>query len=122
MARPKTLKPKYCLNKIDGRAFVTLSGKRKYLGNHGTQASRDEYDRVVGEWIATGRQGAAGRADQPVGTTVSTVIAAFWTHAQTYYAACIRQDGKVTGELDNYRLALKPLRRLYGATPAEKTS
>ena len=35
MARPKTLKPKYCLNQIDGRAFVTLNGKRKYLGEWG---------------------------------------------------------------------------------------
>jgi hypothetical protein len=115
MARPRKLKPDYCHDKASGRAFVRLDGKKKtYLGDYGSQASRDEYDRVVGEWIAVGRQAVDTRRDKADDVTVSTIIAAFWTHAQTYYAACVRPDGKVTGELDNYRLALKPLRRLYG--------
>ena len=116
MSRPRKLKPDYCHDKASGRAYVRLDGKKKtYLGDHGTQASRDEYDRVVGEWIAAGRQALPdNRRDAGAGVTVSTIIAAFWTHAQTYYASCVRPDGKVTGELDNYRLALKPLRHLYG--------
>jgi integrase len=40
--------------------------------------------------------------------TVSTLIARFWEHAKTYYAG--------SGEFDNFRDALRPLRRLYGAT------
>jgi hypothetical protein len=114
MARPKSLKPSYCLDKSSGRAFVTLNG-RVYLGKHGTQASRDEYDRVIGEWITTGRSNApAATASSPT-VTVSIVALAFWTHAQSYYR---KPDGTPTSELDNVRLALKPLRRLYGATPA----
>src|SRR5688500_182685 len=56
MARPRKLKPSYCRHKPSGRAFVTLNGHRIYLGDFDTQASRDEYDRVVGEWITAGRQ------------------------------------------------------------------
>jgi integrase len=114
MPRPKSLKPSYCHAKDSGRAFVTLNGRRVYLGAHGSQASRDEYDRVIGEWIASGRGTAAAPAE-PSGVTVSVVVAAFWAHAQTYYRDAA---GQPTSELDNLRQALRPLRKLYGATPA----
>jgi len=55
IGRPRADKPKYCLDKSSGRAFVTLEGRRRYLGRHGTQESRDLYDRLIGEWIAQGR-------------------------------------------------------------------
>jgi len=49
--------PSYRLHESWGRAVVTLSGRRDfYLGPHGTPASRDEYDRVIAEWLANGRQ------------------------------------------------------------------
>ena len=35
--------------------IVTLAGQDHYLGPHGTTASRHEYDRLIGEWIAAGR-------------------------------------------------------------------
>ena len=40
---------------------------------------------------------------------------AFWKHAQTFYVGA---DGKPTGEAVNFKSALRPLRRLYGAIPA----
>ena len=41
MARPKTkTPPAYCHAKDTGRAFVTLNGKRIYLGDYGTDESR----------------------------------------------------------------------------------
>jgi len=54
-APPRTLKPKYCLDKPSQRAFVILDGAKTYLGRFGTQESRDNYDRVIGEWISRGR-------------------------------------------------------------------
>ena len=48
--------------------------------------------------------------------TVSEVVAAFWKHAETYYR---NADGTAAGELDNFRLALRPLKRLYGPTLAQ---
>jgi hypothetical protein len=119
MARPRKLKPAYCHAKDTSRAFVTLNGKRKYVGEYGTQASRDEYDRVVGEWIAAGRAAlpAIGENARDAGITVTVLIAGFWDHAQRYYR---KPDGTPTSEVDNMRQALRPLRRLYGETSATK--
>jgi integrase len=119
MPRPRTLKPKYCFDKPSGRAFVILDGAKKYLGRYGTQESRDNYDRVIGEWIGKGRPRCvpARAAD---GVTVNQVIAAFWSHAKRAYPAPPYQEGKrPRGELGNFWDALRPLRRLYGATAAD---
>ena len=43
MARPRKLKPDYCHDAASGRAYVRINGQKKYLGDYGTQASRDEY-------------------------------------------------------------------------------
>ena len=62
--------PKYAKHKASGQAVVRLSGKDFYLGPHGTKASKLEYDRLIGEWLANGRQlpkslvaGIAGAAE-----------------------------------------------------------
>ena len=85
------------------------------LGAHDTPESRAAYDRLVAEWIAAGRQRPPGQTAAAAGPTVSVIIAAFMRHAATYYR---HPDGTEARELDNYRLALRPLRRLYGPTPA----
>jgi hypothetical protein len=57
--------------KGSGQAVVTLDGRDFYLGPSGSVASRAEYDRLIGEWMANGRApppaGAApgGRVDIP---------------------------------------------------------
>ena len=48
--------PKYCQHKPTGRAFVRIDGKMFYLGKYGSEASRREYDRIIAEFIANGRQ------------------------------------------------------------------
>ena len=50
--------PKYRKHKASGQAFVELSGHRHYLGPHGTKVSHLAYDRLVAEWLASGRQPA----------------------------------------------------------------
>jgi integrase len=131
MPRPRSLKPKYCLHKPSGRAYVFLDGRRTYLGPHGSQESLDAYDRAIGEWIARGRRPLArGPAPQasgattgtPDGPTVRIVLHAFWTHAQARYAAPPdpKPDRRPAGELGNYRDAMRPLKRLYAALPAEQ--
>jgi hypothetical protein len=47
--------PKYRRHKPLGQAVVTLCGKDCYLGPHGSRASRAEYDRLIGEFLAAGR-------------------------------------------------------------------
>jgi integrase len=88
-----------------GQAIVTLNGQDVYLGPHGTAASKREYDRVVGEWLARGRQ-------LPQGTDtfrVADLIKAYWDHARGYYGA-----GDHAGELNSIKLMLSVLRRAYG--------
>jgi hypothetical protein len=48
--------PKYRKHRASGQAVVTLCGVEFYLGPHGTRVSCREYDRLVGEWLAAGRQ------------------------------------------------------------------
>jgi hypothetical protein len=43
--------PSYRKHRASGQAIVTLCGRDFYLGPHGTKVSRDEYDRLVGEWL-----------------------------------------------------------------------
>ena len=47
--------------------------------------------------------------------TVSELILRYYLFAESYY----QKDGKPTSELTSIRLALGPLRKLYGHTPAE---
>lgn len=121
MPRSKSLKPKYCRHKASNRAFVVLDGRFIYLGRYGTQDSHDLYDRLIGEWIARGRQTPLKATDQPNGpsaptsVTISSLISVYWEHAKSYY---VRADGTPTHEIKTLRYALRPLRRLYGPTPA----
>lgn len=98
--------PAYRRHKQSGRAVVTLNGRDFLLGPYGTRASRREYDRVINEWLAAGRQ----LPDAP-NLTVAELILRFWEHAKRYY-------GQGSGELSNFKHALRPLKQLYAATPA----
>ena len=75
--------------------------------------SRMEYARVISEWEANGR-----RLPQPVAVaadlTVNELTLAYWRHAEGYYL----KNGVPTSQLDCVRLSLKPLKELYGHTPA----
>lgn len=104
--------PGYRLHKQSGQAIVTLNGQDFLLGAHASAASRTEYARLTAEWQANGRQAPV----RDVATvTVSMLLARFWDHAEQYYRT---PDGELTGEIENFRHALRPLRRLYGTTPA----
>lgn len=116
-APPPFFKASYYHHRASGRAFVTIDGRRIYLGPHGTQKSRDRYDRVIGEWIARGRTTAPdpATAAPAAGLTVVELIDAYWQHAKAYY---VHADGTPTSELATCRDALRVLKRLYGPTPA----
>ena len=51
----KRNEPNYRLHKASGQAFIELDGRRFYLGRHGSKASREEYERRKGEYLANGR-------------------------------------------------------------------
>ena len=111
MARPTHI-PSCSLHKASGQAVVRLSGRDHYLGQFGTPEALAAYDRLIAEWLARGR--VAPPASTTRELTIEDVLARFWIFAEGYY----RKDGAQTRELDNFRYALRPLRRLYADTPA----
>jgi len=50
-------------------------------------------------------------------TTVSELLLAFWKHAENHYR---HPDGTHTEELNWFRVSLRPVRELYGHTPAKE--
>jgi integrase len=113
MRKPTQRTPAYCLHRASGQAVVRIDGKDHYLGKYDTPDSRAEYDRLVAEWLGNGR--SLPPSSTAASLSVNEVILAFWKHAEQHYRA---EDGTPTGEADNYREALRPLRQLYGHTPA----
>jgi hypothetical protein len=78
--------------------------------------SKAEYARILAELAANeGHQPPAARS--PMDLTVNEVILAFWRHAQEHYR---HPDGSPTGELENLQAAIRPLKSLYGHTPARE--
>ena len=104
--------PKYRLHSPSGLAVARFNGVDFYLGKHGSQESRDEYDRLLGEWMMKGRQAPTKAVRSQVGQmSVNELILAYLQFADGYY----RKNGQPTGEYDSIRNSLKPLRRLYGS-------
>lgn len=107
--------PKYrkkCRPGSEPQAVVTLNGRDHYLGLYGSRASKAEYDRLIGEWLASGRSNRFGlpteSLDEP---TVTELIAAYRKWALRYYR---HEDGTPTGTAENMRPLMKRLRQLYG--------
>lgn len=103
--------PKYRRHRASGQAVVTLDGVDHYLGKYGTKASRDEYDRLIGEWLARKREPAP---DPSGDLTVTELAIRYWRFAQTYY----RKNGRPTGVTPGIKVALRSLRKPYGSTRA----
>jgi integrase len=101
--------PSYRLHKPSGQAVVTLSGRDRYLGRHGSPESRAAYERAVAEWLAERRR-PAETAPPPSALTVNELLLAYWDFARAYYV----KDGQPTSEPDTIRQALRPVRELYG--------
>lgn len=104
--------PKYRLHRASGQAVVTIQGKDFYLGPWKSKASRVEYDRLIGEWLAGGRHLPQREA---AAITVTEVAVAYLRFAEGYY---VTPQGKPTGALDRVKAVLRTLREMYGRTPA----
>jgi integrase len=92
---------------------VTLNGRDHYLGRHGSNESKDEYNRLIAEWRASGRQMPQQVASD---LTVAELIARFLPWVRGYYR---RKDGTQTKEVDGFIRALRPLNYLYGGVSAK---
>jgi hypothetical protein len=92
--------PKYARHKASGQAVVTIAGIDRYLGPYGSVASRAEYDRVIAEWLANGRQ-ATGNPDSDL--TVAELIQSYQEHVEDYYVK--------RGRIEQTSCGLQPVRR-----------
>ena len=100
--------PTYRLHKPTNQAVVRLNGRDFYLGKHGSPESRAEYDRRIAEWLAS------GRVTPSASSTINELLVAYVQHIDSYYI----KNGEPTGEADNIKRSLRPLRELYGHTVA----
>ena len=108
---PSLRVPSYRRHKPTGQAVVTINGRDLYLGKWNTSASKDEYDRLIAEFLANGRQ-----LRSEIQSTVVEVINAYRKFAEQYY----RKNGDVTREYGCIKEALKIVRQLYGRTIANE--
>ncbi|CAK9037567.1 Site-specific tyrosine recombinase XerC [Durusdinium trenchii] len=98
--------PRYRKHRGTGQAVVTLSGRDHYLGKHGTAASRRQYDRLIAEWLANGRESLVSAPD---GIYVAELLNRYLKFAKTYYV----KGGKPTGELAGMKDAIRQVERNY---------
>lgn len=109
---PRRLKtPTYRLHKPSGRAVLTLNRRDFYLGPFGSQASRNEYDRLIAEWLANGRR-LPDQATQDL--TINELVLRYYGFCESYYSG--RRN--VAKMLSRIRAALRPLGELFGRSSA----
>jgi integrase len=116
VARKRNLIPSY-LHHTSGKARAVWTDAlgvrqfRMFPGPHGSKEYLEAFGRLQLE-IATSPAVAVADLD---GITVNEVLAAYYEHADRYYAD---EHGKPTKELGCMKAATKPVRELYGETPA----
>ena len=114
----KVCSPAYRLHKPSGQARVIIDGKHIYLGRFDSPESHQKYHRLVGEWLAAGKKpdsdanNGDGHLPRPT-PTVNELILAFWQHVKQRYV----KNGHPTSEVHSFKVALRPVRQLYGNEP-----
>jgi integrase len=115
VSNPRT--PKYRHYKPKNLGVVRINGHDEYLGRYNSPESWERYHRLIAEWLANGRQSLpqpVNGADEAPPLSINDVVLTYWQFAKSHYL----KDGKPTVTLDSIRVALRPLRQLYGSTPA----
>ena len=122
MPRPKNRVPSLTRHKSTGQARCRWDGNDHYFGPFGEPETEERFRRWAGELLTTGtapdlrrRRADEPAPDDPAGVTVSELIARYRRHCLDYYRD---PEGGTTGEVDQVRLSLKPVRETYGTTPA----
>jgi hypothetical protein len=109
--RPKSLIPPYRRHS-SGQARVTINGRDHLLGPHGTKTSKQQYDRLIAEFLSSGRSPTFGLdADR---FTIAVLILDYLNYAKSYYGT------EKTSEWHRIKLAVRPLKALYASLPSDE--
>lgn len=116
--------PSYSHHRPTGQAYVRIpdgNGGRRviYLGKRGSLESQAEYRRILAELQA---RSALVRRSPPAASrqadlSVSEMLLGFFRWAATHYRT---QTGEPTSEISELKWSLRPVRELYGHTPARE--
>ncbi len=98
-------------HKPTGQAYVRIGGKQKYLGQWGSDDARQRYDAEIAKLK---RDNELLRFNISIGE----LAILFTKHAETYYV----KGGKPTSEVNNIKVALRPLVKRYRTTLAREFS
>jgi len=95
-----------------GQAVVRIDGKDHYCGKFNSPEAWELYTRLISEWMHRKKFAPSQSKEIPPSDdfntlTVNELILRYFSFSEKYYA-------NSPGELDKIRLALKPLRALYG--------
>ena len=114
---PRTHRPPaYRFHKARNCAVVTIDGKNFYLGPYGSPESLEKYARLLSQSHVEQEVPRSGpiQSGAQDAISVNELILRYLEFASEYY----RKHGQRTGEFENIRCAVRPLKRLYGHTPA----
>ena len=110
MSAPTLRIPSYRHQKSRDLAVVTVSGRDVYLGKYKSPESRQKYDRLIQEWLASGRLLTSETPIDEEAFSVAELIVGYIQHAKVVY----QKDGKPTSHLHNVEDAMTYLKDLYG--------
>jgi hypothetical protein len=98
--------PKYRKHS-SGSARVTINGRDYLLGPYGTKASNFEYDRIIAEYLASGRSTSYGLPTDDL--SMAMVMADYLDYAKVYYGT------GTSSEWHRIKLATKPIKAMYAS-------
>jgi integrase len=117
--------PKLSHHKASDQGVARLNGRDVYFGywpphkKQPPEAVQSAYDATIAEWLISGRVIVPGAEGHAEAVTVSQVLDAYWKHGEQHYRD---PEGNQTHELEEMRLALRPVRHLYASLPAAEFS
>ena len=115
MARPKNKIPSYLPHKRSGQARVRIGGRDIYLGTFGSPESKELYAQLIAEHFANGESKTI-KVEVGEKLSIAALAVKYDDFARAYYV----KNGVPTDERYAIKMAIGPLVKLYGSTPADE--
>jgi integrase len=117
MARPRNKVPSYLPHKPSGQARVRIGDRDVYLGPFGSPKSKELYARLIAEHFAHGESRTI-KVEAGERLCIAALVVKYDDFAKTYYV----KNSIPTDERYAIKMAITPLVKLYGSTPADEFS